>query len=97
MSRRVSNKKVTNKKDKENKKIINVLNRIDNKFKIAGIVFAIICVSILFLLYGPWSGFRDWYITTAMTTMNHKYLAKWFYSDEMIKKVLSEYNIIEID
>ena len=97
MSRRVSNKKVNSKNDKENKKFINILSGIDNKFKIAGIIFAIICVSILFLFYGPWSGFRDWYITTAMTTMNHKYLAKWFYSDEMIKKVLSENNIIEID
>ena len=31
-----------------------------------------------FLLYGPFSGFRDWLITTAMTTMTHQYFATWF-------------------
>ena len=68
---------------------------ITKTLKIAGIIFAIICLVILFLLYGPWSGFRSWYITTAMTTMNHKYLAKIFYSDEQIEKVLSENDIFE--
>ena len=51
--------------------------------------------SVLFLLYGPYSGFRNWLITTAMTTMNHQYFATWFYSDETIQKVLSENSIIE--
>ena len=48
----------------------------------------------LFLLYGPWSYFRDTLITTAMTTMNHQYLAKWFYSDETINKVLQKNKVI---
>lgn len=37
------------------------------------------------LLYGPWSGFRDWLITSAMTTMNHQYLATIFYNDDEIR------------
>lgn len=49
----------------------------------------------LFLLYGPWGGFRNMLITTAMTTMNHRYLATWFYSDETINEVLMNNNIIE--
>ena len=49
----------------------------------------------LFLLYGPWGGFRNLLITTAMTTMNHKYLATWFYSDKTINEVLMSNNIIE--
>ncbi len=49
----------------------------------------------LFLLYGPWSGFREWLITTAMTTLNHQYLATWFYSDETIQKVLNKNIVIE--
>ena len=47
----------------------------------------------LMLLYGPWDGFRNLLITTAMTTMNHKYLATWFYSEETINKVLENYGI----
>lgn len=49
----------------------------------------------LFLLYGPYSGFRDLWITTAMTTMEHQYLAKIFYSDKVINEVLESNSIIE--
>ena len=51
----------------------------------------------LFFLYGPWGGFRSFLIPSAMTTMNHRYLATWFYSKEEIKKVLEENQIFEID
>jgi len=51
--------------------------------------------SFLFLFYGPWDGFRNFWITSAMTTMNHRYLATWFYSDEVIQKVLANNSIIE--
>lgn len=49
----------------------------------------------LFLLYGPLPKFRNWLVTTAMTTMNHQYLATTFYSDETINKILEENKIIE--
>jgi len=49
------------------------------------------------LLYGPFAGFRDWLITCAMTTMNHQYLATWFYDDETIQEVLSNNTIYETD
>lgn len=48
-----------------------------------------------FFLYGPYSGFRNFLITTAMTTMNHQYLATFFYSDDVIYKVLEENKLIE--
>ena len=51
----------------------------------------------VFLFYGPWHGFRDFWITTAMTTMNHQYLAKWLYSDKTITKVLEKNKMIEPD
>ena len=49
----------------------------------------------LFLLYGPWGGFRDWLITTAMTTLNHQWIAKMVYSDETIAKVMADNAVIE--
>lgn len=49
----------------------------------------------LFLLYGPWHGFRDWLITTAMTTLNHQWIATMFYSDETIAEVLGNNVVIE--
>ena len=69
-----------------------------NKKKIIIIITSVFVFFIslfLFLLYGPYSGFRNWLITTAMTTLNHQYLATWFYSDETIRKVLEANNLIE--
>ena len=48
-------------------------------------VCMIIC---FFLAYGPFSYLRELYITTAMTTMSHKYLARTIYTEDMINDVL---------
>ena len=58
-------------------------------------LFVVMGGSFAFLLYGPYSGFREWLITTAMTTMSHQYLATWFYSDETINEVLNNNVVIE--
>lgn len=49
----------------------------------------------LFLLYGPLPKFRNWLVTTAMTTMNHQYLATIFYDDATIQEILEQNKIIE--
>jgi exopolysaccharide biosynthesis protein len=54
-------------------------------------------VSFLFLFYGPWGGFREFWITSAMTTMTHKYLATMFYSKDYIYKVLGNNTITEVN
>ena len=47
------------------------------------------CIIICFFLaYGPFSYLRELYITTAMTTMSHKYLARTIYTEDMINDVL---------
>ena len=63
---------------------------------ILGSVFTVGLATFLFLFYGPWPGFRNFWITSAMTTMSHRYLATWFYSDETIQKVLENNKIIEV-
>ena len=71
----------------------------NNKVKIFLIVFLIMISlgigGVLTLLYGPYHGFRDWLITTAMTTKSHQYLATSFYSKDEIEKVLDENEVIE--
>lgn len=59
------------------------------------VLFILGCITGLTLLYGPWHGFRDWLITTAMTTLSHQWMATTFYSDETIQSVLSENVVIE--
>jgi exopolysaccharide biosynthesis protein len=54
------------------------------------------CILGIFLLYGPYAGFRDWLITTAEGTMTHKYLATWFFDDETINDCMRRNSITEV-
>ena len=42
-----------------------------------------------FVMYGPWNYLRNLYVTTAMNTMEHQWLAKIFYSDDKISEIMS--------
>lgn len=53
------------------------------------------CTAFIVLLYSPYEKFRTWLITTAMMTMDHQYLCKWFYSDTQINDIMSQNYIIE--
>lgn len=74
-----------------------VKNRVKLVFSILFVLGTVGICSLLFLLYGPISSFRDWLITTAMTTMTHQYFATTFYTDEAINYVLSKNKVIEAD
>ena len=54
-------------------------------------------ISFLFLFYGPINSFKEFWITSAMTTKDHRDLATWLYSDKYIQKVLKNNKIIEIN
>ena len=64
-------------------------------FKAILVLMILGIVSGLTLLYGPWNGFREWLITTAMTTLSHQWMATIFYSDETIQTVLSNNMVVE--
>ncbi len=61
------------------------------------IVLDIFSIIGLFLIYGPFSFFQDFWISSAMTTMTHQYFAKVFYSDEVIEKSLKKNYVVESD
>ena len=58
-------------------------------------IYIIGCFSFITILYGPYDRFRDWLVTTAMSTMNHQYLCKWFYNNDQINDVMSKNYIKE--
>lgn len=64
-------------------------------FKAILVLMILGIISGLTLLYGPWNGFREWLITTAMTTLSHQWMATIFYSDETIQTVLSNNMVVE--
>lgn len=64
-------------------------------------VFFIVCDILALLgfvmMYGPWDYVRNLYVTTAMQTMTHKYLAKVFYSDKTIEEIMSKNYIVSVN
>ena len=83
-----------NNKTNKNKKKGGVVSKI---FTILFTLGTLGIIVVLVLLYGPWNGFRDWLVTTAMTTMTHQYFATWFYDEETINYILDKNKIVEIE
>ena len=86
--------KIIEKKEKpKKKKKKNILKKI---FITLAILIIIAGSSLGILLYGPYSGFRDWLITTAMTTMTHQWIAYLFYDQATIDAVMANNKVDEI-
>ena len=66
-----------------------------SKFSIFLIIIDVIALICFFLAYGPISYFRDLLVTTAMTTMTHRYFAYVLYSEDQVKEILDNNKIIE--
>lgn len=79
----------------EKKKKMKKVKQKKSKFSIFLIVVDIIALICFFLAYGPISYFRDLLVTTAMTTMSHRYFAYVLYSEEQVEKILDNNKIIE--
>ena len=90
---RVNRKEPKPKKEKSGKSKISV----QKVFTYLFLLGTIGIMTVLFLLYGPIRAFREWLVTTAMTTMTHQYFATWFYDDETIEHILENNKIIEVN
>ncbi len=83
--------KQNKKSRKKNKKI-----RKTKQFFVFNFCLGTICFYVgLFIIYGPQTTFRNWFITTAEASMRHKYYARWFYDEDTIAYVMSNNNVIE--
>lgn len=78
------NSKEKNKKKKSNKKWVITFGILD--------IIALVC---LFLMYGPISYFRNLWVTSAMTTATHQYLAYIFFNEDSVQKILDNNTVIE--
>ena len=104
-SARISNIKEVDKKIKgereelkENKKNRKKAKKqkLVKKFFIFNFLLGTICCYVgLFVVYGPNTMFRNWFITTAEASMRHKYYARWFYDENTIDYVMSQNDVIE--
>ena len=76
-------------------------NKKQKKKKVLKILFIIIfilifCISLFIFLFFKTELFQEYkelWVQTAMSTMNHKYLATWFLSDDEIQAILNKYKV----
>ena len=66
------------------------------KFVIICGILDILAICGFIMMYGPWDTVRNFYVTTAMKTKDHQYLAKVFYNDKTIDKIMKSNYFIEI-
>ena len=80
-------KKIKNNQKKKNLTILTVLFVIADLLAIAGFI----------IMYGPWTYFQNLFVTTAMKTRSHQYLAEVFYSKEKIESIMNNNYFITIN
>lgn len=71
------------------------MNGARHRFALGLTCFFLICLTVVypFLLYTPnqfITGWREWYIETAMGTMTHQWLATWFIPNDIIEEVMAK-------
>ena len=49
----------------------------------------------ILVFHGPLTGLKELYVTTAMTTYTHQYLARWFVSEEEINRIMDRNKVSE--
>ena len=59
------------------------------------LTLSILFSGLAFLLYGPYSYVRDYIITSAMTTLNHQWIATMLYDEQQIDEVMRANTVIE--
>ena len=94
--KKLNEEKTEIKKEKNNKKQKKKKKK-SKKWVITFAFLDIIAIICLFLMYGPISYFRNLWVTSAMTTMTHKYLAYIFFNQEQIDIIMNNNVIIEVE
>ncbi|HAN09053.1 MAG TPA: exopolysaccharide biosynthesis protein [Clostridiales bacterium] len=57
-------------------------------------LYSVIAIAVLF--HSSYTGFKEMWVTTAMSTMEHQYLAKMLVSDEEIAEIMESNKVIQV-
>ena len=82
------NKKKTKKKRTLKQKIFLIIKIV------TGFILFIILSIFLFFKTSLFQKYKEIWVATAMSTMNHQYLATWFLSDEEIQEILKKLEVV---
>jgi exopolysaccharide biosynthesis protein len=64
-------------------------------FALFATVYTVGGFGVVYELYFSGNEFKEWLVTTAMTTMTHQYFATWFYNEYDVSTVLANNTVIE--
>ncbi len=67
------------------------------KLTIFFLILDLLAISCFILMYGPDSRFRNLLVNTAMNTMEHQWIAKVFFSDKKIEKIMQSNYFVAIE
>lgn len=73
----------------ENAELVKNIHKPKRWLIITLLILDLMATGCLVLAYGPIDTFRNWLVTTALTTGSHQYLASIIYDDATIKKTLA--------
>ena len=87
-------KTTNNKKNKKSKKQKTIKQKIFLVIKIL-IILIILAIIFLYLFFKTslFQKYKELWVVTAMSTMNHQYLATWFLSDEEIQEIMNKLEV----
>ena len=89
-----NNSKKNNKKNKKRKKKKTLKQKIFLVLKILIVLIILLVVFIyLFFKTSLFQKYKELWVVTAMSTMNHQYLATWFLSDEEIQEIMNKLEV----
>lgn len=58
-------------------------------------IVILLFIAFMIIFHSPYTTLKELWVTTAMQTMNHKYLAYWFVSDEEIAEIMNRNKVLE--
>lgn len=73
-----------------------LLRKVRSFFLVFVVSLLLLSISaVIFIFYSPYTKLKELYVTTAMTTMSHQYLARIFLSDDEINSIMEKNKIKE--
>ena len=58
-------------------------------------IIILLFIAFMIIFHSPYTKLKELWVTTAMKTMNHQYLAYWFVSDEEIAEIMNNNKVLD--
>jgi len=74
---------------KPGKKLLKII------FRIIITIIILLFIAFIIIFHSPYTKLKELWVTTAMKTLNHQYLAYWFVSDDEIAEIMNNNKVLD--